>query len=63
MEAELVALERKIELAAALCQQLRQENRELRHQVALLADSNKQLASRIESACGRLENVLRQIPE
>jgi len=63
MEAEFAALETKIKLAAALCQQLREENRELRRQVALLADDKKQLADRIETACGRLENVLRQLPE
>lgn len=63
MEAELAALETKIKLAAALCQQLREENRELRRQVALLSDGNKQLADKLESARGRLENVLRLIPE
>lgn len=63
MEAELAALETKIRQAALLCQQLRDENYELRRQLAALADGNKQLAERIEGARGRLENVLRQIPE
>lgn len=63
MEAELAALEAKIRQAAALCQQLRDENRELRRELAALSEGNKQLAERIEGARGRLENVLRQIPE
>ena len=63
MEAELAALEEKIKLAAGLCRQLRDENRELRRQLAALAEGNQQLADRIEGARSRLENVLQQIPE
>lgn len=63
METELAALDAKIKQAALLCQQLRDENHELRRQLAALADGNKQLSERIEGARGRLENVLRQIPE
>lgn len=63
MEAELAALETKIRLAAELCRRLRDENRELRRQLAALADGNKALADRMEGARGRLELVLRQIPE
>ncbi len=63
MEAELVALETKVKQTAALCQQLREENRELRRQVAELTDGNKQLVARIDGARDRLESLLRQIPE
>ena len=63
IEAEIVALETKIQQAAALCRQLREENRELRRQLTELTDGNKQLAVRMDDAHHRLESLLRQIPE
>jgi len=63
MEAEFNALEEKIRQTAVLCQRLRDENRELRQQLASMQSDKKQLAEKIEGARVRLEHLLKQIPE
>jgi cell division protein ZapB len=63
MDAELAALEEKIKQAAALCLQLRGENRDLRMELASLTSDRKQLAEKLDSARSRLEILLKQIPE
>ncbi len=63
MDAELVELENKIRQAAALCVRLRDENRDLRAQVAALAGDRRQLAEKLDGARARLESLLKQIPE
>ena len=63
VEAELAALEEKVKQAVVLCQRLRDENRELRQQLAALTGENARLAERVDGARDRLENLLRQIPE
>jgi len=63
MDAELVELENKIRQAAALCLRLRDENRDLRAQVAALAGDRRQLAEKLDGARARLESLLKQIPE
>ena len=63
MQAELAALEEKVRQVAALCRQLREENRELRLRVAALAGDNKKLADKAEGARERLEQLLLQIHE
>ncbi len=63
MEAELKALEHKIELFVQLNQRLRAENLQLRQQMANVQNENKHLFDKIHGARGRLEALLDQIPE
>ena len=63
MDAELAALEEKIRQAAALCRQLRDENRDLRSQLATLATDRSRLTEKVDGARSRLEMLLKQIPE
>ena len=63
MEAELSALEEKINQFVQLCQQLRTENVQLRQQLASALNENKQLAEKINGTKNRLETLLGQIPE
>lgn len=63
METELAALEDRIRQAAELCQRLRNENNELRQQLAKLLSENKRLNEKVFTARERLEGLLRQIPE
>ena len=63
MDSELAALEEKIRQAAALCRQLKDENRDLRSQLASLASDRTRLADKVDGARARLENLLKQIPE
>lgn len=62
MEDELANLEAKISQMAALCQQLRRENIELRQQLAATSGDNKLLARKIAEAKTRLETLLEKIP-
>lgn len=62
MEDEFAALEAKIGQMAALCQQLRRENTDLRQQLATQIGENKQLARKIGEAKSRLETLLEKIP-
>ena len=63
MDAELAALEEKIKQAAALCRQLRDENRDLQSRLATLAGDKSRLDEKVDGACARLETLLKQIPE
>ena len=63
MDAELKSLEEKINQFVALCQRLRAENHQLRQQLALAQNENKQLSEKIGDARIRLETLLTQIPE
>jgi cell division protein ZapB len=63
MDAELAELEEKIRQAAALCKQLREENRALRSQLDMLASDKSRLSEKVDGARTRLETLLRQIPE
>jgi len=60
---ELNALENKIVLVASLCRTLREENMQLRQQLAAADDDRKGLAERMESARSRLEELAGQLPE
>lgn len=62
MEDEFAALEAKISQMAALCQQLRRENTDLRQQLATQIGENKQLTRKIGEAKSRLESLLEKIP-
>jgi len=63
MDAQLAALEEKITQTAALCMQLREENRDLRSRLAALTRDRSRLAAKVDDACARLETLLKQIPE
>jgi cell division protein ZapB len=63
VDAELKSLEHKITQFIGLCQRLRQDNHQLRQQLATALNENRLLADKISSATSRLENLLNQIPE
>ena len=63
MEAELKALEEKINQFVQVCQQLRADNHYLHQQLATSLNENKQLAVKIDNAKKRLEALLKHIPE
>lgn len=63
MDAELKALEEKINQFVQLCQRLRADNSHLRQQLASAINENRQLAEKIDGARVRLESLLDKIPE
>ena len=63
MEAELTSLEDKLAQIIKLCRQLREENHQLRQEVATALNANRQLEDKIGGATKRLESLLQQIPE
>ena len=63
MEAELNTLDDKLSQLVQLCHRLRNDNNELRQDLAAAQNQNKQLTDKIESARQRLENLLSRIPE
>jgi cell division protein ZapB len=63
MDADLKALEQKLNQFVELCQRLRADNQQLRQQLASAASSNQQLTEKIGTATNRLETLLNQIPE
>ena len=63
MDAEFKSLERKLREFVELCQRLRDDNLQLRQQLASAISDNKQLSDKIGTATNRLENLLNQIPE
>ena len=63
MDAEFAALEEKVRLAAQLCVRLREENVQLRKQLAELETDRKKLNEKIDGARNRVENLLLQFPE
>jgi cell division protein ZapB len=63
MEAELTALDDKISQLVLLTQKLRQDNSELRQQLASVQSENKRLSEKVNTAKTRLESLLAQIPE
>jgi cell division protein ZapB len=63
MEAELSALEQKLAQVVERLEVLREENRELRQQVAARTDENSRLNEKLNAARTRIEALLKQIPE
>ncbi len=63
MEAELNTLDDKLSQLVQLCHRLRNDNNELRQDLAAARNQNKQLTDKIESARQRLESLLSRIPE
>ena len=63
MDAEFDTLDGKIDQFLQLCQRLKDENRELRLQLASAQNDVKLLEGKVDGAKTRLEVLLRQIPE
>lgn len=63
MEAELKSLEHKLSQLVDFCQRLRDENHELRQQLATEQNHTKQLHEKLSGAKTRLESLLNRIPE
>jgi cell division protein ZapB len=63
MEAELTALDDKIGQLIKLTQKLREDNSQLRQNLASVKSENKRLADKVNNAKTRLENLLTQIPD
>jgi cell division protein ZapB len=62
MDSELKALESKIHQFVEVCQRLREDNQQLRQQLASAVNQSKRLEEKITSAATRLETLLAQIP-
>ncbi len=63
MDTELKSLEHKLSQLVDFCQRLRDENHELRQQLATEQNHTKQLHEKLNGAKLRLENLLNRIPE
>jgi cell division protein ZapB len=63
MDPELDALEAKLAQLVERLEALREENRDLRQQVASRTDENARLAEKLSAAKTRIEALLKQIPE
>jgi cell division protein ZapB len=63
MEAELTALDDKISQLIKLTQKLREDNSQLRQNLASVQSENKRLADKVNIAKSRLESLLTQIPD
>jgi cell division protein ZapB len=62
MDANISSLEHKIELVAAFCQQLREQNHALRQRIAGLEEENRTLGDRMTLARERLEAMMDRLP-
>ena len=58
MDADLKALEEKISQLVELCQSMRKDNLELRQELALAQDAERQLKARMQEAQGRIESII-----
>ena len=63
MESELEALEERIAQLVQRLNALREENRDLRQQLATRTDENARNAEKLAAARSRIEALLKQIPE
>jgi uncharacterized protein (TIGR02449 family) len=63
MDAELSDLEAKLAQVVQRLKTLREENRDLRQQVAARMDENARLGEKLATAKTRIEALLKQIPE
>ena len=63
MDPELSALEERIELLVQRLKALREENRDLRQQLATRTDENARNVEKLAAARSRIEALLKQIPE
>jgi uncharacterized protein (TIGR02449 family) len=62
MDVNISALEHKIELVVAFCQQLRDQNTALRERLASLEAENRTLTERMTTARERLETMMERLP-
>ncbi len=63
MDPEFDALEDKLAQLVRRLEALREENRELRQQLAQRTDENARLGEKLGAAKSRIEALLKQIPE
>ena len=63
MESELNALENKLAQLIQVSGKLREENRQLRQDLAHALSNNRQCSDKVESAKARLEKLLISLPE
>jgi cell division protein ZapB len=63
VEAEFNSLEAKVAQFVALCERLRNENIELRQQLATAQSDARRLNDKIDGAKSRLERLLSRLPE
>jgi len=63
MDQEISALEERLALVLARFKALREENRDLRQQLAIRTDENARNAEKLAAARSRIEALLKQIPE
>ncbi len=62
VEAEFSSLEAKVAQFVALCERLREENRDLTRQLAAAQSDAKRLNDKIDGAKTRLEGLLNRLP-
>lgn len=62
VEAEFSSLEAKVAQFVALCERLREENRDLKRQLAAAQSDAKRLNEKIDGAKTRLEGLLNRLP-
>jgi cell division protein ZapB len=63
METDFDALDEKLAQLVRRLESLRDENRELRQQLAQRTDENARLGEKLGAAKSRIEALLKQIPE
>ena len=63
MDAEISAVEEKLAQLVQRLKALREENRDLRQQLATRTDEGARLAEKLAAAKSRIEALLKQIPE
>ena len=63
MDPEFDSLEERLAQLVRRFEALRDENREIRQQLAQRADENVRLAEKLSAARSRIEALLKQIPE
>ena len=62
MDAEFSSLEAKVAQFVSLCERLREENQELRQQLATARTDARRLNEKIDGARARLEGLLSRLP-
>lgn len=62
MDADLKALEEKVARLVALCQALREENVQLRQELARAQDDTRRLSDNMTQASARLEALIERLP-
>ena len=63
MDSELAALEERLAQLVQRLRGLREENRDLRQQLATRTDENARISEKLQAARTRIEALLKQIPE